>query len=302
MTETPHTKVEVFISHKHEDETTAALLNQRLELYGAGRVSSFISERISPGVDWFDKIRERLSTADVLILLFTATHASWDWPLYEVGLATNIDDESPCRIVCFHPPDTSPPDPIKFTQAVKADEEGIEDFLYKFFCTSEITGCDPPVNSKLAEDRAVISQLAVDVAKGFKAVKPWKNYFTNFLWVIIDEGKVDEEEIPKSARIDPESSGLAMFRVTPKPPTRDFWTWGELLAKANREDDEGWIKALGERFYWASRGSNLRSMTHNFTCMRTGNIFRPLLNRVELRSDNSMLFEIILVEHITPTA
>ena len=290
-------QIEVFISHKHEDESMAALLNQRLELYGAGRVSSFISERITPGADWFEQIKERLSTADVLILLFTATHATWDWPLYEVGLATNIDDDVPCRIVCLHPPDASPPDPIKVTQAVKADENGIEDFLYKFFCTSEITGCDPPINLRLAEDRGVIRQLAVEVAKGFKAVKPWKNYFTNFLWVIVDDGHVDCEEVPATAWIHPESSGLAMFQVASKPPNRDHWTWGDLLARANRKEDEAWVKALGERFYWASRGDNLKSMEDSFKCMKTGNSFRPLLNRVELRSDGSMLFEIILVEH-----
>ena len=290
------TQVEVFISHKHEDEKTATLLNQRLELYGADKVTCFISERITPGADWFEKIREKLATADVLILLFTATHASWDWPLYEVGLATNIDDEVPCRVICFHPPDAAPPDPIKFAQAVKADEEGIRSFLFKFFCTSEITGCDPPINPKLAEDQSILEQLASDVSKGFKAVKPWKNYFTNFLWIIVNSGTVEKEEVPIDAWIHPESRGLEMFEFAPKPPKKEYWTWGDLLAKAGRDGDKGWINALGERFYWASQGGNLKSMTDQFTCMKTGNSFRPILNRVELRTDGSMLFEVIFVE------
>lgn len=290
-------KIEVFISHKHEDKETAKLLHQRLDLYGAGRISSFISERIAPGADWFEKIKERLSTADVLILLFTSTYATWDWPLYEVGLATNIDDSVPCKIICFHPPDSSPPDPIKFNQAVKADIKGIDDFLFRFFCTTDTTGLEYPINPKLAEDRSIIRGLAEEVASGFKAVKPWKNYFTNFLWVIVDEGEVASEEVPDSAWVHPESSALSMFQVAPKPPRRKAWTWAELLRKANRDSDEEWVKALGERFYYASQGENLKSMTNTFTCMRTGNEFRPLLNKVELRSNGSMLFEIIMIEN-----
>ncbi|MEM6675349.1 MAG: toll/interleukin-1 receptor domain-containing protein [Planctomycetota bacterium] len=289
-------QLEVFISHKHEDEKMARVLSERLELYGAGRVSSFISQRIAPGNDWFEEIRKKLSTADALILLFTAEHAAWDWPLFEVGLATNIDDSQPCRIVCFHPPELEPPDPIKFAQAVKADENGIEEFLYKFFCTSEVTGCDPPLNQKLAENRDPLRELAAMVAGGFELVKPWATYFTNYLWIIVEDGKVESEHVPESAWIDPESTGLAMFQVARKPPNRDAWTWGDLLRKASRRSDEAWVSALGERFYYARRGEILKSMSDTFTCLRTGQSYIPLLNRAELRSDGSMLFEVILVE------
>ncbi len=296
MAEAETKEVHVFISHKHEDQGIAELLNQRLELYGDGRVSCFISERIAPSADWFEKIRENLANSDVLILLFTATHASWDWPLYEVGLATNLDDETPCKIVCFHPPDASPPDPIKFAQSVRADRDGIDDFLYKFFCTPEITGCDPPINQKLADDRPILADLAKQVAKGFKSVQPWENYFTNFLWIVVSEGQMEGEQVPDSAWIDPKSEGLSAFGLAPKPPGKDHWVWSDLLEKANRPEDAVWIRELGERFFWASKGENLKSMTERFVSPANGQVFRPLVHRVDLRSDSSMLFEVILVE------
>lgn len=301
MSEPETRKIHVFISHKHEDRAVAKILNHRLQTYGNGKVSCFISEGITPSDDWFHKIKENLAKADILILLFTATHATWDWPLYEVGLATNLDDNSPCKIVCLYPPDEQPPDPIKFAQAVKADEEGVEGFLYRFLCTPEITGFNPPINPTLADDRTMLKELAIEVARGFTCVQPWKNYFTNVLWMIVDEGKIEESGIPDDAWINAESTGLKLFGLAPNHPRRGPWTWADLKNRANREQDEAWKTALNERFYWASRGENLKSMTETFESLQSQQLFRPLVNRIELRTDGSLLFEVIMIEHLPGT-
>lgn len=290
--------VRVFVSHKHEDKETALLLKRKLELYGGERVKCFVSEKIPYGSDWFEQIRANLAKTDLLLLLFTVTDASWDWPLYEVGLATSLADPGSCRVVCLYSPFSKPPDPIKYTQAVKADQQGIEDFLHMFFTTSEITGIEPPINIQFRDDRSELASLAKELSKGFGGVEPWSHYFTNFLWIIVDSVPLESEEVPEGAKICVESSALEMFRLTSAPPGRQHWTWGELLGKVNQSTENQWVRDLGERFYWASRGEILKTTKSTVRCMRTGQHFRPLLHKVELRPDNSMLFEVIFVVHL----
>lgn len=288
-------KVSVFISHKHEDMDAAQLLHRKLELYGGDRVECFISEKIPYGSDWFDQIRTNLARADVVLLLFTLTDASWDWPLYEVGLATNLEDSDSerCRIVCLYPPYAQPPEPIKYAQAVKADQEGITDFLYRFFCTSEITGCDLPINLRFSEDRTELEEMAYQLTSEFGGAEPWSHCFTNYFWITVDSVPLSNQEIPAEARISPESSAFELFRLTPNPPGKNNWTWGELLKKVQANQDSSWVSDLGERFYWASRGEILKTTNSSLTCMKTSRLYRPLLHRVELKPNGAMQFEVI---------
>ena len=290
-------KIRVFISHKHEDKGAALLLNRKLELFGGNRMECFISEKIPYGSDWFAQIRENLARANVVILLFTLTDATWDWPLYEVGLATNLDDNDRCRVICVYPPYAQPPEPLKYTQAVRADEQGITDLLYRFFCTSDITGCDPPINARFHEDRTELAEIARELSAQFGGPEPWSHYFTNVFWITIGKHPLQTQEIPPDATISPESTAFDLFRLTRNPPGRKSWTWGELLQRIQANQDDQWVTDLDERFYWASRGEILKTMHSTVTCMRTGALYRPILHRVELRHNGSMEFEVIFVVH-----
>lgn len=291
--------INVFISHKNEDRDTALFLHRKLELYGAGKVSCFVSENIPYGQDWFEEIRKALARTDVLVLIFTMTDASWDWPLYEVGLATDLEAEDRCRVVCLHAPNSKPPEPIKYAQAVRGDAEGLEDFLIEFFCGTDITGGESAINPGLAQDdRAEIRQLAGELAGHFTAVDPWSHCFTNFLWVEVDDVPLESEEVPVDSRILEGSSALDMFRFTQGPPGRNDWMWGDLLQKVGRSGDAAWIRDLGERFYWASRGEILKTTRSTFRCMKTDKLYRPFVHRVDLQADGSMRFEVIFVRHL----
>jgi hypothetical protein len=292
--------VKVFISHKSEDKETALFLHRKVELYGGDRVDCFVSEKIPYGADWFSHIRSSLADTRVLIFLFTVTNATWDWPLYEVGLATDLNNCERCKIVCLHPPHSKPPEPIKYAQAVQASPEGIEDFLYKFFCTSEITGADPPINARFRDDKSELTAISREIARGFSRSQPWSYCFTSFLWVIANPPiPLEREEVPEDARIEDESSALEMFGLTRKPPGRPYWTWGDLLRRVGGESDLSWVRELGERFYWASRGEVLKTTKSVFRCLKTDRLHRPLLHRAELRADGTMLFEVIFVVHLT---
>lgn len=290
-------KISVFISHKHEDMEAALILQRTLDIYGADRVNCFISEKIPYGADWYDQIRKNLACTEIILLLFTLTDASWDWPLYEVGLATDPNDTDTCKVVCIYPPYAQPPDPIKYSQAVKADQEGLTDFLFKFFCTNEITSCDPPLNPRFKEDKTELVEAARKLSAKLAGAEPWSYCFTNFFWITVDRVPLESEEIPREAKISPESSAFDLFRLTPKPPGRDNWTWGDLLEKVAASKNDQWVADLAERFYWASRGEVLKTMRSRLTCMKTGRTFRPLLHRVDLKPNGSMQFEVIFVVH-----
>ena len=290
--------VKVFISHKHEDKSTALLLCKKIELYGGNRVDCFVSEKIPYGSDWFDRIRKNLVNTDVLILLFTSSDRTWDWPLYEVGLATNLERREDCRIVCIYSPTSKPPDPINYVQAVKGDQKGIEDFLYKFFCTTEVTGCSEPIHLKLCENRTELAEAAEDIAKGFSTVEPWTAYFTYFLWVIVDKIPLDEKKVPTNAVVSEKSTALELLRLAKTPPGQKSWTWGDLLARLDKPENEKWVKELGDRFYWATRGETVKTLEHSFHCLRSSESYRSLLHKVELHSDGSMQIEVIFVKNV----
>lgn len=288
-------QVRVFISHKHDDRDAALLLHRKLSSYGGAGIDCFISEKIPYSADWFEHIRKNLAKTDVLVLLFTLSDTNWDWPLYEVGLATNLSEEERCRVVCIHSPGSSPPDPLQYVQAVPADEDHLTKFLHQFFCTSEITHREPPLNPQL-EEGSELRDLAAEIANCFAHVDPWEHCFTNYLWLVCEDVPLEEERVPPQALIDSESTALAMFGLTERPPSRSHWTWEDLLKKLDRPEDEDWIQELGERVYWASRGEVLKSTHATFTSIETGREHRPVVHRVELRTDGSMLFEVIFVE------
>lgn len=292
----------IFISHKHEDAETALILKTKLEALGGGRIECFVSEHIPYGADWFERIRDSLKGTDVLLLIFTAADRTWDWPLYEVGLATNLEDLDECKIVTLYPPGAKPPEPIKHVQAVEATEQGIKNLIVSLFCTCDISGDPEPINPRLANDDELVSQFAREFSARFQATTPWEHCFTYFFWLSIKDGNMEREEVPRDARIDPASTALSLFELSGKPPREDFWTWQGILdtfARSSENTDLQWAKDLGERLYWASKGSTLKETRSTLVSPKTGEVYRPLLHRAKLRSDGSMLFEIILVKHYT---
>ncbi len=293
----------IFISHKHEDAEVALLLKRNLETLGGDKIDCFVSEHIPYGSNWFNKIQESLKNADALLLIFTTSDTNWDWPLYEVGLATNLTNLEDCRIITLYPPGSQPPEPIKHVQAVEASEQGIRYLIIQLICKCDILQSEEPINPKLENDSDLIDRFAKEISSRFQSVNPWEHHFTNYLWIIVKNSNIERNEVPRDARIDPCSTALEMFGLSRQPPGRDFWVWQDLIDAFSRGNNRAnnndlWIKELGERFYWASRGSTLKETRSTLLSLtNTEEIYRPLLHRAQLRPDKSMLFEVIFVRH-----
>lgn len=69
----------------------------------------------------------------------------------------------------------------------------------------------------------------------------------------------------------------------------------DAVARSSNGSDMHWAQDLGERLYWASRGSTLKETRSTLVSPKTGQVYRLLLHRAKLRTDGSMLFEIILI-------
>jgi hypothetical protein len=237
--------------------------------------------------------------ARVVILIYTGIDkGDWAWPILEVGYANNPANPSECKTICFHPPGSAPPAPLQHLQSVAASEEGVAQFLRRFFGTDEIIPGEP-INPAFANDGKAVEARAIEIAKGFHVVDPWEANFTRYFHVVVEETcpeKYADARVPRAAFISSDSTALGpLFDLEVRPPDRDKWTWDQFMQVKRYRDDEPWITELGERFKYAAQGQRLKSTTASFEAADAKR-YRPLVHRVELSSNNDMTFEVIFVE------
>jgi hypothetical protein len=152
----------IFISHKHEDNPAAVAVRDILAKYGGNQIQVFVSSDIPAGADWFECIRKQLIASNLLLLLFTDKRLSWDWCLYEAGMFTRLDEVSYRRVICLHSPDLTPPEPLKHLQAVPAKTSDVIKFLRNLYGTNTYTQADQPINSYLTDEE--LGRAAGDIA------------------------------------------------------------------------------------------------------------------------------------------
>jgi hypothetical protein len=92
-------KVEVFVSHAHEDKQLAKLLVTTISLRlhvppDAIRCTSVPGYDFAPGVDFIESLRNELSEASCVIGLLTPRSAKSQWCLFELGAAWGLARKS----------------------------------------------------------------------------------------------------------------------------------------------------------------------------------------------------------------
>ena len=128
----------VFISFKSAYKPMAEVFREQLDLLGGNDIEINMSTDIAASKNWREWIREKIMDSNLLILLFTAPKGTWDWCLYEVGLFREPADLDKRPVVCVHNPNYETPDPIKDLQSVKANLDGLKEFLKKFYGTVDV--------------------------------------------------------------------------------------------------------------------------------------------------------------------
>lgn len=292
-------KINIFVSHKHEDKLIAQRLKKKLCDWSNQEIVCFISEEIEYGAEWFNRIKENLIKSNILIWTFTSPDKSWNWSLLEVGYATDLQNSKFCRVIALHPPGTKPPDPLSHLQTLEASEENIEHFLY------ELLFSDKYSETKLSIEQTPIlskqvTKFAVELSNYFRSINVWEHCFTNSFWVVSPINMINENGMPKDAHIEIEkgSTFLSFLNLMDTPPNCDNWKWKDILVHLDKQSSsKDWLDELNERFYYASQGEILRETKSVFKSNQTGDFYRPLLHRVEVKPNGNAYFEVVFVKH-----
>ena len=287
-------QLKIFISHKHEDRELAEFLDERMRILSADRIKCFISEQIPTGTDWLDWIKESLLETQVLIMLFTDPSADWDWLLYEAGLYTRLDQVKQGLVICIHNPNIEPPEPIKNLQAVKANQEDMEQFLKKFFGTTEILDIESPINETFARSEEDLPRLAEEICNKFSQ-RPETDppvYFTRQIVLEVDPTRIEDGGIPGDSIVKSDRESLALFNLEGSPPVSENWIWQDLL---DQSEDKAWAGELEQAIAAATKGQLGVPMTMAFVSARTQQSFRPVLHKREAGGETAMTYTVLLV-------
>ena len=152
--------VSVFVSHKHEDSSTARQIKRWFENLGGGRLEVHISELIPLGEQWDAQIRKWLKEADWLLLLYTGP-GDWHWCLYEMGFFAGAHEPAQ-RLVCVHPEGIALPEQLRGWQATT--DRQFENLMAQIFRNELFPGAKP-INTQMND--ADLKEVAQKIMEGF---------------------------------------------------------------------------------------------------------------------------------------
>jgi len=285
-------KFNIFISHKHEDKRTAVGVKCAIERYGAGRVEIFLSEDIPSGTNWFKWIKERLSESELLILIFTDATITWDWPLYEAGLFTKLDDLENQSVVCLHSKNLKPPRPLRHLQAVPAQVPQITHFLKELFIGAKLKGMSAPLNPAMADQPEELERAAHEIVDLISRRRISTDFFTKYLFVNIQVLK--DSRIPDDSKVTADGSTFEMFGLK-----KGDWVWGDIEAQAKKVEDQRWLAELINAISNAINGKLFTPIQSTLKSFLDSKRYRPIIYRVDTLADNSHLVKILFNEDVS---
>src|SRR4051812_32282825 len=127
MAERQDTKEEkplIFLSHKSEDAQLTQALREWVDETLLGAVRFFQStnhESLSPGVVWFDSIKENLDCAAMMLVLVTGNNFASSWVFFEAGAAASRG--IPLIPVCIRAKLSALPSPLNHYEGVDLDSD-----------------------------------------------------------------------------------------------------------------------------------------------------------------------------------
>jgi hypothetical protein len=291
-------QVNIFISHKHEDEHTAFRIRdvlKSLDDHKFPRMNFFLSEEILGGDDWYRWVKERLVETNLLLLLFTDSTRSWDWCLYEAGLFDRLDDAHARRIICLHSRSTEPPKPLKHLQAFSAEPRRVHMFLEQLFIGTELLGVTTPLARWLENVPEKLEAVAEEISLLIDRVPVETKYFNKYLFIEVqDPESLTGDHIPPDAPVKASEKTLAIFDKQPGE-----WTWKDIEEKARLNEDQRWLDELARAIHTAAKGDITNPIHAVFHSLGDARTFSPILYRSDRMANGSITFKVLLYEDVS---
>lgn len=289
--------VRVFISHKEEDKELAFATRQVLEA-GCNNLRCYVSGA-GYAHDWLATIKSELACTDVLLLLYTSPAKQWDWPLYEVGLFTPLEDRRTPRPIIYLYAGEHRPAPLEHLQGVRVDPANlgaVEKFLNEFYKTSEITGREPALLPRIS--RKEIESRAVRLSQAFLTAAAVRIYPTYRLELTGAPGgggiNTESNSIPRECCIEqctPPTLSVFGFAECPK-------TWGQALDSIT--EDSEWKDELNVQYRNAIGGRVAFPTASTFRGLQDSRNFRAMITLVERADTRVIRVAIAFVPEQTP--
>ncbi len=286
-------QVNIFISHRHTDSVAAIEMKRLLEgLCEKDKQQVYISEHIEGGQDWFRWIQESLAKSNLLILLYTDSSEDWDWCMYEAGLFTDLREAEFGRVVCFHSTEEIPK-PLRHLQGIKVDESKIEQFLKDLYLGTELLRLDQPISAWLEPRQDELTDTAVRLTRLLKRRKVETYYHGLHLFIDVrNADQIKEDKIPPESIVISDHPGIwDLFDLQASK-----WTWKDIEAQARKNKDTAWLRELSEAMYRSRLKRRITSIRSTYLSRSDMKNYRPILYRVDKRSDNSIQFKLLFME------
>lgn len=293
----------IFISHKKEDEKIAEGIHETfLDIGGAARTIIFVMARIPPGVEWPKEVRKALREADRLILVHTDAEKKSDWCLYEAGYFHGHGDQIEYKKrppICLHRPGIDIPEPLKQYQCIQAKKSKVAELILDLFATEPRPGV-PKLRPEYHENHSMVKKKAREIVHLFKPPRELlrREWFTYYLLLSLTNDNVkvlqNTYKVPDSTRVESDKKSLALFGLRLKN-----WTWGDIKRRLGTGVEQiGWISSLDQQLANASRDWEFQPMLPYFRLKNEhhGRRFQPVIHRIDIMSDQSLVFNILFSE------
>jgi hypothetical protein len=301
MTQDSGNKLQVFVSHKHDDHALAETVKTTLEGL-SGRIECFVSgSDLSAGSDWNAEIRSQLAKSHLLILLFTEPSRNWDWCLFEAGLFTSLGVAEDHSVVCLYRPQGASPRPLKNLQGVPVEADLLQGFLSQLCKETWRIAKDwrlgallPRVPQKKIEEASdnIIKAFSPKIIEALPDVGKEDLIYHPCHRLVLDLGTIEtiEAGIPREALVvegDGATSNftLTLFNLTHGRLAR---TWGDLVDAAGGADAT-WLTDLDQHFVAALHEELFSPSTSMIQLWDTWHLHR--------RSYRAILYQIVREGH-----
>lgn len=305
------TERKIFLSHRFTDKQIADVVRRHLGIWGFDNV---IFQASAPGLGptvgeyITDAIKDALSQAKLVILIYTLTDQDWAFCMWECGLATH-PKQGDTRTIVFQCNPYDVPKTFEGQLLVKVDKDGIKNFTTQFHRDENFFLGEPAVRAGITDE--TVENLSTAFYNDLRAVIPpgqrEDRYRWDFLTLQLSQADTNELKDKEESEILPSLSHKAVIvkhfgealkhfgyaNVEPGLKLADLIERWEERTKDRESVPGDWIKEIGSEIYRAIDNSPANPEWKRLNSVNyAGSWFYPVVNHVRVLPDGSMEFDV----------